>query len=794
MKFIFSIFFISLIILSAKAQDWQTITSMNEVTDLAVSSQTIWASTTGGIFSYQIESEDIKQYTNIQGLKSVLLNTIAADDHGHIITGGEEGILEIFDTSSREWQQLYDLVEGAPIRDIYYANDSLWVASGKGVAAFFWNGSEYVFNDYFINFNMLPNQVSAVSIYANRVWLGTDIGLLSAPADLSRYVINNPDLWTEYGASDSLPSAEINALTVYNNELYIGTPAGLSRVDNIGGIHLVHNWQKNEAGNYLAIHNLCTSANALFISSNQNLYHYSHAGSVRLKTLTKFINGLAADNQGIVWAATAGSGLYKDGWTSAKKLDGPAENLFFNVLKSSDEKIWVLSGNSTGYTEQGHYVYDDTSWKSYMFSGSNWTYLYASVAIYEDRFQNVWIGTWGGGLMAYTKEELPVFFHNYTYPYGNMYVTSHTSIDTVSLQDATVHEGFFSGVVESAGYEVITAIKEDRNGRIWFANFWAANDNYLAVAPYTADGFVSTEKSDWVYFGLSDGIANAPNSRGYISCIEFDDFGRVWIGTLRSGVYILDMNNTLTNKNDDQVYHRDMQDNLYSAKIYSIASDHDGIIWIGTAGGLNSFDGVNIYKHVGDPKGETGPLENRINQIYVDKYNNKWFATPGGLSILRAGYSPWEENAWQGFSSENSGLLDCDVFSVFVDPTSSQALVGTKRGLSVYSGTFAEIQDDFAQIAAGPNPFILNENAGVFTITNLQNNSSVKIFTINGTLVRELRADLFFNSNSPTLDGSRAYWDGRDLNGNTVNSGIYLYAAYTVEGQSVSGKIAVIRK
>ena len=44
---------------SVMAQDWKTITTMNEVTDLTDSGTKIWASSTGGVFSYQPETEEI---------------------------------------------------------------------------------------------------------------------------------------------------------------------------------------------------------------------------------------------------------------------------------------------------------------------------------------------------------------------------------------------------------------------------------------------------------------------------------------------------------------------------------------------------------------------------------------------------------------------------------------------------------------------------------------------------------------------------------------------------------------
>jgi hypothetical protein len=221
---------------------------------------------------------------------------------------------------------------------------------------------------------------------------------------------------------------------------------------------------------------------------------------------------------------------------------------------------------------------------------------------------------------------------------------------------------------------------------------------------------------------------------------------------------------------------------LFSNRILSIKKDHDGIMWIGTAGGLNSFDGQNFFKHVG----EIGPIENKINTIFVDNFNNKWFATDGGLSILKADESPWDPTAWVHYTPENSGLPDKVVNSIFVDQTVGEAYIGTESGLSIFTGSFAEIKEEMNTIVSGPSPYVLDDQTD-YVIKNLVFGASIKILNVNGKLIRTLTRE------EGTVEGGRATWDGRDQSEAKVSSGVYIFLVYNEEGITASGKIAVIK-
>jgi len=787
MRFIFFFFFMLTFAFARNIHDWQSITNMNDVLDIASESEHVWAATSGGIYYYNAQTGGIKKYTNTDGLRSIYMSAIALDNQDNVICGGREGVLNILDKKTNSWTQLFQL-EDLAIHDMIHNNDTLWVSAGKGLAVFFWDGDNYVFKDFFKNYPVLVNTTRYLNLFAGRIWVGSDQGLLSAPADLDEHTINDPAEWTLDNTSNGLPHNNVFDIQEIDNRLWIGTQEGLATIDSFLNIQTELNWG---TGKFNSAYHIEQNNGKIYIASNYKenfipyYYYYRYdpqTGKEFVRQFSASINTLHSGAE-LLFIAPGNSGLYRHGYPYPLRLDGPGDNTIRYIIKDRKAKIWASSGNNLTVPNLGYYVYNNDHWDNIDFYGSRWSDLGNSDVIYEDRFGNIWIGSWGGGVMVFNAPGDTLYFHNYLTD-GGMTVTQGYLFTVISQTDAPRYHNYFSGTSNYPTYEIITDIKEDDYGRLWFANYWAGNDHLLAVAQYDGE-FINLDKNKWAYFGRSDGIVAV---EGGIMCIEFDDFGRVWIGTKQDGVYVLDYNNTLYDKSDDVLYHIVVNDNLYSNSINSIASDKDGIMWIGTLAGLNSYDGVNIYKHVGDENGNSGPLENRINFIFVDDFNNRWFATSGGLSVLRAGKSPWDTQAWEGFTTENSGLVSNNVHGLYVDSKTSEAVIGTDEGISVYSGTFAQLREDYNLSSGGPNPFIVEGTQKQFTITYLKMNSIVKIFTLNGLLVRELNAD------NGTVDGSRAFWDGRDSAGNFVSSGIYLYTGYDPEGNSTAGKIAVIRK
>jgi len=114
--------------------------------------------------------------------------------------------------------------------------------------------------------------------------------------------------------------------------------------------------------------------------------------------------------------------------------------------------------------------------------------------------------------------------------------------------------------------------------------------------------------------------------------------------------------------------------------------------WFGTkGGGLLSFDGSEwkTYKST-----SSGLTNDTIVKITVDENNNKWIATPNGVSVF-------DDNKWVTYNTRNSKLIDNKVLSIVITSNGNKYFLA-KNGFSKFDGnswTTYNITDDVIDLA-----------------------------------------------------------------------------------------------
>ncbi|MCD6346673.1 MAG: hypothetical protein J7L96_04555 [Bacteroidales bacterium] len=227
--------------------------------------------------------------------------------------------------------------------------------------------------------------------------------------------------------------------------------------------------------------------------------------------------------------------------------------------------------------------------------------------------------------------------------------------------------------------------------------------------------------------------------------------------------------------------------------IHSIAVDLDGRLWLGTSNGVavyyapsRVFDTQASSFYSSQPSVDLGDslyhalLETEtVTAIAVDGANRKWFGTRNSGAFLT---NPEGTELVQSFNTINSPLLSNNILSIAIDQQNGEIYFGTEAGIVSYRGD--AIRDDKYEglVYAFPNP-VRPDYTGPITIRGLTASSIVKITDINGNLVYETESL-----------GGQAVWDGNDLSGNRVHSGVYMVFSSTADAQRKSVvKILFIR-
>ena len=118
------------------------------------------------------------------------------------------------------------------------------------------------------------------------------------------------------------------------------------------------------------------------------------------------------------------------------------------------------------------------------------------------------------------------------------------------------------GAAEGLSQGMIYDLLQDRQGFMWFATKDGLNR-------YDGYSFEVFQNKPFDRFSISDNEV--------LALLE-DHLGRIWVGTLGNGLSVLD-------PTSGKFYHLT---NLLSQNVFCLTQTPDGLIWVGTAKGVNS--------------------------------------------------------------------------------------------------------------------------------------------------------------------------------------------------------------
>jgi ligand-binding sensor domain-containing protein/serine phosphatase RsbU (regulator of sigma subunit) len=414
----------------------------------------------------------------------------------------------------------YTMEDGLPQNFIYSIDQDeggyLWVGTGEGLGKF--DGKNFL--TYTTNQGLAEDIITCSYVDEKGIlWLGHNSGTLSR--------FNHKEFKTY--TNSTVAQSTVNAIVGFGNDVY-------------------------------------------FITQNEGLFHLDEKAVSLGKFEAESFHSMAIfDENNIILGTSEGLLHLEKSDYEWKKVAIYLEDEWVSAISSSKETGVVLVG-----TQSGTLAKCRLQQKELQFSKWDGNFDFSSVnikTIMQDDNLNIWLGTYGQGLIKLHVDSVGLLMDEYT----------------------TYNEN--TGL--SSNY--IQSVFQDREGNIWIGTFGKG---------------LSTLIDDFFTF-YSHKSSNYGNSVSAIWVTENDKWYGVENGLIRISTTLSDSWTFYSDSNDF------VQDRV-TALHYS-----DSSMWIGTDNhGLYQFDyrtesmqKVNWYQ---------GSLENRINEISSDK-SLIWVATDGGL-------------------------------------------------------------------------------------------------------------------------------------------------------------------
>ena len=443
-----------------------------------------------------------------------------------------------------------------------------------------------------------------------------------------------------------------------------------------------------------------------------------------------------------------------DGSCNRIKTNTPRGKASFDIAFEEDGGLWIAGGSyeltnlenfafrPITYMRHKGGTWDFVSWENDPFLNENTIAAVCNIAIDAPR-NKVYLASFIDGLLEIQGDQRTIY--NDT--------DGRLGVDPGDPQRSKVFD-----------------VELSPNGDLWMSNFRASRPIRVKRVDGRWESYASPGSSE-----LAD--------------LVIDDFGYKWYvdAGSSSGLVIFDDNGS-SDPSDDR-YRRISTSNstLQTNEVTFIEKDLDGAIWVGTASGAYVFDcGASAFENICDGFRPVitvdGLPENllndeRITAIDIDGGNRVWLGTTNGVFVYDA--DSFEEIAH--YNEGNSPLLSNAISSIDILKETGEVYISTLAGLMRLQ-TEARQGEEFhgSDIKVYPNP-VMPDYEGPIAIDGFAQDSDIKITDINGRLV--------FRTNSI---GGQAIWDGRDVNGNKVQAGVYLVFAATTKGLESTGAVGKI--
>lgn len=333
---------------------------------------------------------------------------------------------------------------------------------------------------------------------------------------------------------------------------------------------------------------------------------------------------------------------------------------------------------------------------------------------------------------------------------------------------------------QSKNYQLITSVKFDTDGNLWMLNSQSPSNQSLIE--YTKEGkWVSHHKPELYNLGS-------------LECLMQDSRGLLWfVNNYHSLPSIYCYQASTDQLNIYSSFVNEDGTTLTPNYVRYVTEDKNHDMWIGTNIGplllykKDITSDTPIFTQVKVPRNDGTNYADYllsgvdISCIAIDGSNRKWFGTNGnGIYVISNDCLTQIYH----FTTNNSNLLSNNIEAIAINEQTGEVFAGTDKGLCSYMSDASSPNNEMTKdnVWAYPNP-VKPDYTGLITITGLSFDADIKIVTTNGILVNQGRSN-----------GGTYTWNGKDLKGQKVASGIYMVETATSDGsKGTVCKIAIIK-
>jgi len=473
-------------------------------------------------------------------------------------------------------------------------NGDIWTGDANGLHKY--NTEEGVFIHY-RNDPEDPYSLSndtVISIFEDRsgaFWIGTCHGLNQFDRRGEQFTRYFHDPENPYSLSNNIIGALSDGM---EDNLIIKTSNGINFLDKQTGEFGFWNFSKQclfkpqaDINDYLAFRSLYLDTCGIlwFTTCEFDKLILQKKKFTLLDSITP--SGLYQDDTGDLWIGTRFEGLYKVNAKHSGRIletlqdlnsgqanpdsmihhypDIPGDpnslssELLISICRDRDGVLW-LGGAHSGNLYELNQPNSREQLKIYRSEYLSDARTFRLTGIYEDRSSNLWIGR-DNGLEIFDRKQKK--FYQY-------------------ILDSGKHE--FHNV------PIVTSIREDKSGSIWFGTWFEGLFKIIPRVTFSQKDLASGTKT--LSYKYDPELPKDLSHHVIWSlCVpEVRDVVELWIGTNGGGIFGLIRDESSKGNSTERFIHYTKADGLPGNVVRNILEDDSGNLWISTLSGISKFD------------------------------------------------------------------------------------------------------------------------------------------------------------------------------------------------------------